>query len=73
MKTYYPEMNETRPEGQIEATVGSSYWYVKTTLEIKGRGITYLNTFKGRREYKVTMNAFKALKSKFDVVVPLSL
>ena len=73
MKTYYPEMNQTKPEAQIEMTVGSNCKYLKTTLQLKGRGINLYDTLNEKKYYRVTDTAFKKIKSQFNVVAPLSL
>lgn len=82
-KSYYPEMNETRPEGQIEAHLChyGRHWFLKTPLTLKGRGIKFRGTFepserqpafvqlkKGWNEYYVTERAFDRLAEQYDVV-----
>ena len=79
---YYPEMNQDKPAANIEARMArySNHWYIKTPLELKGRGIRFENTLtpeqlteQGQRlvgwhEYRVTDKAFETLCKKHDVV-----
>ena len=67
---YAPEMGEQKPEGvQIEAR--SSYygdhWFLYTELELKGRGITLIETKNDIYKYKVTNRAFDLLKEKYCI------
>ncbi len=80
LKSYYPEMKETKPEAQIEATLGhyGKHWFVRTPLTLKGRGIVdrgaltaeELTTDRlvGWNQYKVTERAFETLCEKYTVV-----
>lgn len=71
---YHPEMGETKPEAQIEASIGHyGGWFVKSAIELKGRGITFLGTIEampsivqpqnhiGWHNYKVTDLAFEKI------------
>ena len=78
---YTPEMGQRKVSCQLEATLGhyGKHYYVNTPLELKGRGITYLDTFKshqltqagqrkvGWHSYRVTVNAFSKLKEAYSV------
>ncbi len=79
--SYYPEMGEVKPDGQIEARMGhDSRWYIKTTLVLKGRGIVHTNTLTaaqlvpqaqhkvGWHEYRVTRSAFSKLAAQYKIV-----
>ena len=70
---YTPEMGQKKPEGcQIEAGLcyyGGHYW-IRTTLELKGRGITEnepVNRNKSIRQYTVTKRAFDKLKEQYAI------
>lgn len=70
LKTYYPEMSETKPEGQIDARLShyGKHWFLRTTLELKGRGIKFEETSNGQNRYKVTEKAFERICEQYDVV-----
>lgn len=70
---YTPEMGQKKPEGcQMEAGLcyyGGHYW-IRTTLELKGRGITEnepVNNNKSIRNYTVTKRAFEKLKEQYTI------
>lgn len=79
LTAYCPEMNEARPAvTQIDARMspsGSAHWFLRTPVELSGRGVTYLGKFSsdlaphknGWNEYKVTRSAFERIKSEFHV------
>lgn len=85
LKTYYSEMGEEKPQAQMEANNVLGSYFVKTPLEIKGRGIKYLNTYKaeeltkqgqyrvGWKRYKVTEKAFENLCKKYNISFELLL
>lgn len=78
---YCPEMNEQKPVAQMESQLSydGKYYYIDTTLELKGRGITFIKTYKssdltsfgqrkvGWHSYKVTRNAYKQLESQYSI------
>lgn len=67
---YTPEMGQQRPEGcQIEAQLSyyGSHYYLKTTLELKGRGITKDDCRNGINHYTVTKLAYKKLKEIYKI------
>ena len=68
---YTPEMGQEKPEGcKIEAGLcyyGSHYW-LKTSLELKGRGITENEpTRDGIKNYTVTKRAFEKLRTQYAI------
>ena len=81
LSVYYPEMGETKPEAQIEASLGhyGRHWFLRTPLTLKGRGITFRNTLtadqlteQGQRlvgwnEYRVTEKAFESLRECYTI------
>ncbi len=71
--TYYPEMNETKPEAEFEATVTfGGKWRVKTTKELSGQGITFegvSNVRPGIKIYTMTKAAFKKVAGESKVAV----
>jgi hypothetical protein len=87
LKCYSPEMKEKKPIAQIQATLShyGKHYYLKTPLELRGRGINFLSTFKssdltphaqfmtGWNEYKVTENAFETICKKYAVSMELLL
>ena len=67
---YTPEMGEQKPEGiQIEARSSyyGNHWFLYTGLELKGRGITLIETKNDIYKYKVTNRAFDLLKEKYCI------
>ena len=67
---YTPEMGEQKPEGvQIEARSSyyGNHWFLYTELELKGRGITLIETKNDINKYKVTNRAFDLLKEKYCI------
>lgn len=80
--SYYPEMKEAKPAGQIEASMShyGKHWYCCTPLTLAGRGIRHLETMTastlvpgsrkvGWNKYKVTDAAFEKLCVQYDVVI----
>ncbi len=79
--SYYPEMQQAKPaDSQIEATLGhyGGHYYLRTQLEMKGRGITLQEILKaevlipgskyvGWKKYKVTEKAFDSLCQTYVV------
>lgn len=71
MKTYYPEMNETKPKGQIDASLSNNgkHWCLKTELTLKGRGIRFVDLqSKGRKRYRVTEKGLEKIETQYTVV-----
>lgn len=78
---FYPEMKERKVECQIEASLGyyGSHYFIDTTLELKGRGITYIKTYTssdltshgqrkvGWHSYKVTTKAYSKLEKEYSI------
>lgn len=78
---YYPEMGQTLPTAQIEATLGhyGRHYYLKTPLKLAGRGITYRGTLTasdlipqahgkiGWHEYKATEAAYRRICAEYTV------
>jgi hypothetical protein len=71
MRTYYPEMHETKPKGQIDASLSFNgrHWYLKTELSLKGRGIRLVDLqSNGRKRYRVTEKALEKMATQYTVV-----
>ena len=79
---YYPEMKEAKPKAQIEASMahGGKHYFLYTPLELKGRGVKLVKTYKNGSElsqydqykvgwnvYQVTCKAYDAIKSQYSV------
>ncbi len=78
--SHTPEMGQRKVHCQMEARLGhyGNHYFVYTPLELKGRGITYLDTLvMGRRNgwhsYRVTENAFSKLTETYSVSMELLL
>lgn len=73
---YYPELGHERPAADIEARLChyGKHYYVSTALELRGVGITFIDTHSderrnGWRRYRVTLRAMRALEAKFRVAI----
>lgn len=76
---YYPEMGGAKPSCEVEAMYCRGAYYIKTPLQLKGRGIAPLETLKasdlhpsaqhkaGWNRYKVTPKALQALKAQHSI------
>lgn len=85
VKNHWPELGDPKPQAQIEASRChfGKHWFVSTPLELKGRGIKFLDTYTvdnlvktpiaqrkvGWHRYQVTLLAFAQLKEKYDISV----
>jgi hypothetical protein len=70
LKNYCSEMGQERPEAQMDARLSynGSHWYIKSPLELKGRGIKFFDfNHDGRLTYKVTKLAFEKLCKQYDI------
>ena len=78
-QTYYPEMNETKPEnvqGDVSLAHYGRHYFVKTSLELKGRGVTLEDVYTadncnnpakfGWNRYRVTVKAMEKLNAQYD-------
>lgn len=68
---YTPEMGEEKPDCQIEARLShyGKHYYLKTALELKGRGITKQSGNYGDNlnRYKVTILAYEKLQKLYAI------
>lgn len=76
--TYTPELDEQKPDCQIEASLSyyGTHYFLDTPLDLKGRGITQLEAhwvngctkqIKGWKRYQVTKKAFEKLKTQYTI------
>ncbi len=79
---YYPEMDEPKPEAEIEAQMSHSgkHWFLRTRLTLaESRGVKFVGVLTagqlvpgsrlvGWREYKVTNRAFDLLSKQHRIV-----
>jgi hypothetical protein len=78
--SYYPEMGEKKPAGQIEASLShdGKHYFVYTPLTLSGRGVDFLGTETaetlipgsyrvGWHRYKVTLRAFDVICKQYSV------
>lgn len=79
--SFTPEMGQRKPNCQMEMSIGHyGNYYIKTPLELKGRGIKFLETFTasqlvggassrlvGWNKYKVTDRAFEKLEQQYSI------
>jgi len=66
IKYYYPEMDQPKPDnvvGEVSHAYGGDHYFVKTSLELKGRGIKFVG---GLDMYRVTNRAMEILEAKYD-------
>jgi hypothetical protein len=67
--SYTPEMGQRKPNCQMQLSIGHyGGYFVRTKLELKGRGITLVDTSEsGERKYKLSDNAFEKLKTQYSI------
>ena len=74
LRTYYPEMNESKPSAQAEAQLSynGKHYFVSTPLTVKtGVGIEFLKTYKASEltpqgQRKAGWNLYQMTKRAFD-------
>ena len=66
---YTPEMGDTKPECQIEASLSyyGKHYFLKTREVLKGRGITLDKTENGINYYTATRRAYDLLEAKYSI------
>lgn len=85
-QTYYPEMSQAKPEnvvGEVSLSHYGKHYFVKTPLELKGRGIVLEDVYTaencnnpakvGWRRYKVTLRAMDQLNTRYNFAYELLL
>lgn len=71
---YYPELNEQKPNAQIDALISyCKHIGIETNLELKGQGINFYSTYNSINKYYVTQKAFDKLAKKYDIAVKIYL
>ena len=62
---YCEEMGDRTPNIEMQAKLNytGSHYFIRTTKELKGRGITKVEDNK----YKVTINAFEKLEKEYPI------
>jgi hypothetical protein len=79
IKTYWPELKDQKPDGEIEAEYGCAGKYnVKTCEMLTGRGIELReiingDMISGLKRYLVTENALKRLGMVYSIAQALYL
>ena len=67
---YTPEMGQEKPEG-CQMTASRAYYgkhyFVNTVIELKGRGITFIDQRDGLNRYQVTNLAFEKLQKQYAI------
>lgn len=69
---YWPEMGQSKPACQLEAMRShySDSYYVKSTFELKGRGIREVDGYaNGVRMYRTTKLAYKKLETMYSIAM----
>ena len=71
--TYYPEMGESKPEAQIEASMSynGKHYFLYTPLTLSGRGVEHLGVYQSKdlvpqAQYKVGWNKYQVTRKAFD-------
>lgn len=83
LRMYHPEMGETKPDAQIEASMShyGKHYFLRTPLALGGRGVEYDMTYTaadlipvpaaqrliGWHRYKVTIKAFERICAQYAV------
>ncbi|AJE54250.1 hypothetical protein [Paenibacillus polymyxa] len=67
--THWPELNERKVAAQIEAQLChyGKHYFLRTKLELKGRGISFVDNDKEMLKYKVTVRAFEKIKQEYSI------
>ena len=66
--SYTPEMGQRKPNCQMQVTIGHyGGYFIRTALELKGRGIKLVDTYNGIHRYKVTDLAYEKLKQQYSI------
>ena len=66
----YKELSSPQKTDDIQARIShyGTHYYIDTTLDLKGRGITLLETERdGNKKYRVTLKAFEKLESQYNI------
>lgn len=69
---YYPEMGEPEPIGcQMSASLSHNgrHYYITSSIELKGRGITLIEKNEKFFEYRCTDNAYEKLQKLYSIKV----
>ena len=71
LHTYTPELGQRKPahEGTARLSHFGKHYFVRTTLELKGRGIELQETIDGVHKYKCTERAFDKICGAHDIVM----
>lgn len=67
---YTPEMGQEKPEGcQMTASLAyyGKHYFVNTVIELRGRGITFIDQRDGLNRYQVTNLAFEKIKEQYAI------
>ncbi|ALS10012.1 hypothetical protein ABE82_26765 (plasmid) [Paenibacillus peoriae] len=67
--THWPELNERKVAAQIDARLSydGKHYFLRTKLELKGRGISLVDHDKVMLRYKVTIRAFEKIKLEYSI------
>lgn len=68
----YKELSSPQKTDDIQARIShyGTHYYIDTTLDLKGRGITLLETERdGNKKYRVTLKAFEKLESQYNISI----
>ena len=69
---YYPEMGEPEPVGcQMSASLShyGTHYYITSSIELKGRGITFMEKNEKFFEYRCTPKAYEKLQKLYSIKV----
>lgn len=73
-KTYYPELGDKKPNGELTAEYGyGGKWNVKTELNLKGQGIKRREEENVIIRYLVTEKALEKLRKEYTIIEPIYL
>jgi hypothetical protein len=63
--------DQTTQESQISASLGhyGTHWYINTDLDIRGRGIRFIESTGNKNRYIVTARAFEKLEKQYSIAI----
>lgn len=65
---YTPEMGQRKPNCEMQVSIGHyGGYFIRTKIELKGRGVKLVDTENGVNRYKLSDLAFEKLKSEYSI------
>lgn len=66
--SYTPEMGQRKPNCELQMSIGHyGGYFIRSKIELKGRGIKLIDSHNGTHRYKVTDLAFEKLEQQYSI------